>query len=99
MIFQSVKIQKQKNSPTDKHLISVFYLYIYLKRSALSAYTKQAFYKYSNVLLFTCVSFYCRIMDCYYPNMQVLGDKFCISHYPRDFTYRHKGKFDLRLRL
>lgn len=28
MIFQSVRIKKQKNSSTDKHLISVFYIYI-----------------------------------------------------------------------
>lgn len=31
--------------------------------------------------------------------MQVLGDKFCISCYHNDFTYRYKGKFDLRLHL
>lgn len=44
MIFWSGKIQKQKNSSTDKHLISVFYTYIFKK--IISDYTKQAFHKY-----------------------------------------------------
>lgn len=44
MIFWSGNIQKQKNSSTDKHLISVFYIYFFKK--IVSAYRKQAFHKY-----------------------------------------------------